>query len=61
MKKYNNLLCVKSIITIILCLGFTALSFIYPTTYEETMKTVVTSVVTFYFVHQIEKTKGGDN
>lgn len=51
----NPLLCVKSIITIILCLAFSVLCFIYPETYEETMKTVIVSVITFYFAHQIGK------
>ena len=49
------LLCVKSIITIILCLAFSILCFIYPETYGETMKTVIVSVITFYFAHQIGK------
>lgn len=56
----QNLLCVKSIITIILCGAFSALCFIYPETYEETMKTVIVSVITFYFAHQIGKKTGGD-
>ena len=51
----NPLLCVKSIITIILCLAFSVLCFIYPEAYEETMKTVIVSVITFYFAHQIDK------
>ena len=50
-----NLMCVKSIITIILCLAFSVLCFIYPKAYEETMKTVIVSVITFYFAHQIGK------
>ena len=49
------LLCVKSIITIILCLAFSVLCFIYPEAYDETMKTVIVSVITFYFAHQIGK------
>lgn len=55
MKQSQNLLCVKSIITIILCSAFSALCFLYPDTYEETMKTVIVSVITFYFAHQIGK------
>lgn len=51
----NPLLCVKSIITIIICLAFSVLCFIYPEAYEETMKTVIVSVITFYFAHQIGK------
>lgn len=53
----KNLLCVKSIITILLTAAFCALTFLYPETYEETMKTVITSVITFYFAHQMEKTR----
>lgn len=51
----SPLLCVKSIITIILCLAFSVLCFLYPKAYEETMKTVIVSVITFYFAHQIGK------
>lgn len=64
MKNCQNLLCVKSIITIILCCAFAVLCFVYPKAYEETMKTVIVSVITFYFAHQLGKntTKGdGDN
>lgn len=54
----KGLLCVKSIITIILCGAFSALCFLYPETYEDTMKNVIIAVITFYFAHQIEKQKG---
>lgn len=57
----KNLLCVKSIITIILCIAFSILCFLFPETYEETMKTVIVSVITFYFAHQIDKKMGGNN
>ena len=60
-KKTNPLLCVKSIITIILCLAFSVLCFIYPEPYEETMKTVIVSVITFYFAHQIGKSSHEQN
>lgn len=55
-KKYPNLFCVKSILTIILSVGFTVLCFLYPETYSDTMKTIIVSVITFYFSHQIQKT-----
>lgn len=55
-KKYPNLFCVKSILTIILSAGFTVLCFLYPETYSDTMKTIIVSVITFYFSHQIQKT-----
>lgn len=51
----QNLLCVKSIITIILCIAFSVLCFMYPESYGETMKNVITMVITFYFAHQIGK------
>lgn len=54
-KKYPNLFCVKSILTIILSTAFSALCFLYPETYSDTMKTVIVSVITFYFSHQIGK------
>lgn len=54
-KKYPNLFCVKSILTIILSVGFTVLCFLYPETYSDTMKTIIVSVITFYFSHQIQK------
>lgn len=54
-KKYPNLFCVKSILTIILSAAFSALCFLYPETYSDTMKTVIVSVITFYFSHQIGK------
>lgn len=54
-KKYPNLFCVKSILTIVLSVGFTVLCFLYPETYSDTMKTIIVSVITFYFSHQIGK------
>lgn len=54
-KKYPNLFCVKSILTIVLSVGFTILCFMYPETYSDTMKTIIVSVITFYFSHQIGK------
>lgn len=45
----------KSIITILLIGALVVLAFMYPDTYEETMKSAVTMVVTFYFAHQQEK------
>lgn len=53
--KCGNLLCVKSILTIVLSIGFTILCFMYPEEYTDTMKTLITSVITFYFSHQIGK------
>ena len=59
-KKFNNLFCVKSIITIVLCIAFSVLCFIYPDVYTDTMKTVIVSVITFYFTHHINKKEGAN-
>lgn len=60
-KKYPNLFCVKSILTIILSTAFAILCFAYPETYSDTMKTVIVSVITFYFSHQISKSNTNTN
>lgn len=51
----RNLMCVKSIVTVILTAALVVAVFLYPATYEETFKNAVTMVVTFYFAHQSEK------
>lgn len=51
----------KSIITVLLIGALVILSFLYPDEYNETLKSSVTMVVTFYFAHQqnkLENTKG---
>ena len=53
--KRNNLYCVKSIMTILITIALVILTFLYPDIYEETFKSSVTMIVTFYFSHQIEK------
>lgn len=55
MNKRNNLMCVKSIITILLVSALVVQSFVYPDAYAETFRNAVTMVVTFYFVHQNDK------
>lgn len=55
MNKYSNILCVKSILTIVLSVAFAVLCFIFPADYTDTMKMVIVSVITFYFSHQIDK------
>ena len=57
--KMQNLLCVKSIITVALILALCVLCFIYPDQYSETLRNCVTMVVTFYFAHQQEKAAKG--
>ena len=66
MYKYSNILCVKSILTIVLSVAFAVLCFIYPADFTDTMKMVIVSVITFYFSHQTDKknsqiTKEGSN
>lgn len=58
--KRSSLLCVKSIITIVIVLGATIATFIYPESMMDTFKAAVTMIVTFYFAHQVDKanTKG---
>lgn len=51
----RNLMCVKSIVTIILTGALVVAVFMFPDTYEETFKNAVTMVVTFYFAHQSDK------
>lgn len=51
----NNFLCVKSLLTIFLTVTFCVLTVKYPETYSETMKTLITTVVAFYFGTQFQK------
>lgn len=51
----QNLLCVKSIVTVILTGALVVAVFMFPDTYEETFKSCITMVVTFYFAHQSDK------
>lgn len=55
LRNFQNLMCVKSVITILLISSLVVLSFLYPTEYAETLKSSVTMVVTFYFAHQSDK------
>lgn len=51
----KNLLCVKSIMTVILCIALVYLTIVYPEQYSDTFKSCVTMVVTFYFNYQQTK------
>ena len=55
LRNFQNLMCVKSVMTVLLIGSLVVLSFIYPKEYVETMKSCVTMVVTFYFAHQSDK------
>lgn len=48
-------MCVKSIMTILLTIALIYLTIKYPDVYQDTFKSCVTMVVTFYFSHQISK------
>ena len=61
MNKYSNILCVKSILTIVLSLAFSILCFLYPADFTDTMKMVIVSVITFYFSHQTDKKNAQKN
>lgn len=60
LKSFQNLMCVKSVITILLISSLVVLSFKYPVEYAETLKSSVTMVVTFYFAHQTDKQRKED-
>lgn len=53
--KKSSLMCVKSIMTILLTIALIYLTIKYPDVYQDTFKSCVTMVVTFYFSHQISK------
>lgn len=53
--QYKSLLCVKSITTIIITVALCVLTFLYPETFSDAFKSVVTMIVTFYFAHQQSK------
>lgn len=53
--KKTSLMCVKSIMTILLTIALIYLTIKYPDVYQDTFKSCVTMVVTFYFSHQISK------
>lgn len=55
MKLPTNLLCVKSIITILITITFCILVFIYPDLYAENFKQIAVMIVSFYFAHQYDK------
>lgn len=53
--KKNSFLCVKSLLTMVLTATFCVLTVLYPETYSETMKTLISTVVAFYFGTQFQK------
>ena len=55
----KHLLCVKSIMTIVLCIALVYLTIMYPDQYSDTFKSCVTMVVTFYFNYQQNKKQEG--
>ena len=53
--KFNNLLCVKSLLTIIFSIGAIILTCLYPSEMLNTFQTCLTMIITFYFAHQYDK------
>lgn len=53
--RYPNLMCVKSIMTIVLTVTLAVLAILYPDRFGDTLKDMCYIVVTFYFTHQINK------
>ena len=53
--KFNNLLCVKSLLTIIFSIGAIILTCLYPAEMLNTFQTCLTMIITFYFAHQYDK------
>lgn len=58
MNNKNGLMCVKSIATLVLVVGLVALTILETETFADVFKTCITSVITFYFVHQTDKQGG---
>lgn len=53
--------CVKSIITVMLCAVFCIIVFTFPESYTDTFKSIITTVITFYFAHQVDKANNERN
>lgn len=60
--KHANLMCVKSIVTILLIATICILAILKPEEYGDTLESLAYIIVTFYFTHQIDKknAKEGD-
>lgn len=52
---HRGLFCVKSIMTVVLCIALVYLTIAYPEQYSDTFKSCVTMIVTFYFNYQTRK------
>ena len=61
MKFVHNLLCVKSIITVVLIATLATLAIMNPDEYKTTIENLTYIVVTFYFSHQSSKKGDNDN
>lgn len=53
--KFNNLLCVKSIMTVSVTVTLCILTILYPDTYSEVFRNISVMIATFYFAHQTDK------
>lgn len=57
----KNLLCVKSIMTIMLTAMLCIMVYLHPDTYEEVFKNCCIMIVTWYFSYQSKKVNTDDN
>lgn len=57
----KNLLCVKSIMTIMLTAMLCVMVYLHPDTYEEVFKNCCIMIVTWYFSYQSKKVNNDDN
>lgn len=53
--RFNNLLCVKSIMTVSVTVTLCILTILYPDTYSEVFRNISVMIATFYFAHQTDK------
>lgn len=57
----KNLLCVKSIMTIMLTAMLCVMVYLHPDTYEEVFKNCCIMIVTWYFSYQSKKVNANDD
>lgn len=55
MNYLKHFLCVKSIITVVMCCTLAALAILDPADYKTTMENLTYIIITFYFSHQTQK------
>lgn len=60
MNYLKHFLCVKSIITVVMCCTLAALAILDPAEYKTTMENLTYIIITFYFSHQTQKGENKD-